>query len=346
MRSLTVAIVFVCGCGNQPQILQSPPAELKAITFNMYYGLATDLLPEDLSIGSLSNTARSIINATSLTDFSCRVRGAAQQIVTEAPDVIGIQEGLLIAYIRDLHDRGDDVSIVDFLDELVDDIVDEGGPRYHVFQRDNAVIQDVLAFGGVRIADRGAILVHPRFDAKLVGSLTFSNLVAISELVPGTGGFEVRGALHVQVPFPSGTIDFFNTHLQSSGAGHTGAMAVREAQSQELLNWIQANRAPGGTVVLTGDLNDVPQSQTLNTLTSELVDTYAVAGTPPGFTAYQPQTLTNPTDESTMRIDFILVSAGAVQESRVIFNAHVAPCNLWPSDHFGVVSRFKTVATP
>ena len=61
--------------------------------------------------------------------------------MTEQPDVIGIQEGLLIAYARDLHDRGDDDVLVDFLDQLVRDIQSSGGPRYHVFQRENALIQ-------------------------------------------------------------------------------------------------------------------------------------------------------------------------------------------------------------
>jgi endonuclease/exonuclease/phosphatase family metal-dependent hydrolase len=340
MRALALTIVFAWGCGG-PKVLTTPPAELKAMTYNMYYGLATDLVPEDLSIGSLSSTARAIIDATSLTDFSCRLNGAAHQIVIETPDVIGIQEGLLVAYIRDLDDRDDDKPIIDFLDELVDDIEDQGGPRYQVFQRDNAVIQDVLAFGGIRIADRGAILVHPRFQAKLAGSLTFATLQEASTSVPGTNGVVVRGALHVQAPLVGGTIDFFNTHLQSGAASGD----VRQAQSQELSNWIHANSAPGSTIVLTGDLNDVPGSPTYQILTATLTDTYAVAGTPPGFTAYQPQTLTNQTDEATMRIDFILVRAGEVEESRTVLKPQVAPCNLWPSDHFGVVSRFKTAAS-
>jgi endonuclease/exonuclease/phosphatase family metal-dependent hydrolase len=339
MRRFVFAIFLVSACGdNKTQTLSAPPDELRAITYNMYYGLAANLLPEDSSVGSLSATARAIINATTLTDFRCRIAGAAQIIVAEKPDVIGIQEGLEVVFARDLKDRSDDDFLIDFLDELADDIQRAGGPRYDVFQRDNAVIQDTLpVFGGIRIADRGALLIDPRFGAKLIESRTFQTLESASDFVPGTNGVVVRGALHARAAFPSGAIDFFVTHLQSGGDG-----AVRAAQAQELGSWIQTSSAPGSTIVHMGDLNDIPNSPPYASISANLVDTYGLVGTPPGFTAYQPQTLDNATDESTMRYDYIFVRAGQVQESRVILNTKVQPCNLWPSDHFAVVSRFKT----
>jgi endonuclease/exonuclease/phosphatase family metal-dependent hydrolase len=342
MRSTCCLVLFACACsasGVQP--LTAPPDQLTALTYNMYYGLASDLLPEDLSAGSLSATTRAIINATSLTDFRCRIDAAASQIVDEQPDVIGLQEVLLIVYAKDLDDRGDDTVLVDFLDELLVAIQREGGPRYQAFQRENALIQDSLPlFGGIRIADRSAILVSPRLPAKQVGSITFQTLQPAIPL-GGTGGVVVRGALHVQVPFSTGTLDLFNTHLQSGGDP-----GVRQAQATELAGYIQANSTPGGTIVLTGDLNDVPTSPTAMTFQAFLVDTYGVAGTPSGFTAYQTQTLRNPTDTSTVRIDYVFANTPAVSSSRIILNAQVGPCGLWPSDHFGVVSRFRTASSP
>ena len=191
--------------------------------------------------------------------------------------------------------------------------------------------------GGIRIADRGAILVHPRFAAKLIESRTFQTLEPASDFVPGANGFVIRGALHVQAPFPSGTIDFFSTHLQSGDA-----VTVRQAQAEELAGWIQSSSAPGSTIVLMGDLNDIPDSPTYQSLSANLTDTYGAVGAPPGFTAYQTQSLDNSTDEATQRIDYIFVRAGQIEESRVILNEQVQPCGLWLSDHFGVVSRFQT----
>jgi endonuclease/exonuclease/phosphatase family metal-dependent hydrolase len=337
-----VLVIVACGGNHEIKPLSAPPDQITAITYNMYYGLAADLVPENLSKASLSATAVAIVNATTLTDFRCRIDAAAKRMVAENPDVIGLQEALLISYARELDDPSEDEALVDFIEELTEAIERAGGPHYHAFQRNNAFIEDTLPlFGGIRIGDRGAVLVHPRLAAKEVGSLTFSVLKPGSTLLPGTGGVVVRGALHVQVPFASGTLDFFNAHLQSGDDS-----AVREAQADELASWIRDNSAPNGTIILTADLNDVPTSPTVARLTANLVDTYAVAGVAPGFTAYQPQTLDNPTDQSYQRIDFILVRAGTVERSEVIFNEKAAPCNLWPSDHFGVVSGVRTAASP
>ena len=102
--------------------------------------------------------------------------------------------------------------------ELTDAIRRAGGPMYRAFQRRNAVIEDRLpVIGGVRIVDRGAILVHPRLPAEEVASVTYRTLLPVSPDF-GSGGVVVRGALHVRVPFASGTFDFFNTHLQSGSA--------------------------------------------------------------------------------------------------------------------------------
>ena len=49
-------VLFAGACGDdEPQTLRAAPAELRAITYHMYYGLAANLLPEDSSTGSLSD---------------------------------------------------------------------------------------------------------------------------------------------------------------------------------------------------------------------------------------------------------------------------------------------------
>jgi endonuclease/exonuclease/phosphatase family metal-dependent hydrolase len=307
----------------------------------MFYGLTTEMVPESLSKGALSATARAIIDATTLVDFRCRIQGAASQIAVEQPDMIGLQEALFISYVRELDDTDEDV-LIDFIDELQQAIVKAGGPHYVVFARRNAIIQDTLpVVGGIRMGDRSAILVNSRYSSKLITSRTFQTLAPVSDLVPGAHGVVVRGALHVRVSFSDGAVDLFNTHLQRGGN-----VDVRAKQASELADLIQSSSAPGSTIILTGDLNDIPDSAAWTSLSAELTDTYAVVGVPPGFTAFQPPTLDNPTDQSNMRIDFVFASASTVEESRVIFNAHVGPCNLWPSDHFGVVSRISTASTP
>lgn len=348
MRVFLCVLLLLGGCGDDAVVvrpLSVAPDELTVITYNMFYGLSSDLLPEDLRTGSLSASASAIMSATSLTDFRCRIDAAGTEIAAEKPDVIGVQEALLISYTRDLDDRSDDTPLVDFLAELSSAIERAGGPKYQVFQRDNAVLQDSLPLvGGIRIGDRGAILVHPRLPAKLAGSITYQALQRASE-IGGSGGVVVRGALHVQVNLGAGGLDLYSTHLQSSNGTGRGA-DVRSAQAAELASYIESTRRPGSTVVLTGDLNDVPGSPTYAAFASQLTDTYGKAGAPPGFTAYQvPPTLDNPVDTASLRIDYVFAETPLVEDSRLILNARVQPCELWPSDHFAVVSRFRTAAS-
>jgi endonuclease/exonuclease/phosphatase family metal-dependent hydrolase len=354
MRLSACVFLLVCGCGDSPKVTTAPPT-ITAINYNMYFGIAENLIPENTTTGALSATANALINAVALTDYTCRIDGAARLIAAEHPDVIGLQEAISIAYARDLDDRGEDDVIVDFVESMVDALERENGVRYRAFIRENTVIQSSLPlFGGIRLIDRTAILVHPKFStAKLAGDLTFHTLEPASDFAMTATGEVVRGALHVQVPFTSGALDavqvpftpgaldLYSTHLQS-GADQD----VRVAQAQELAAFIRDTSRPDSTIILTGDLNDIPGSPTYQAIAAELVDTYAVAGVLPGYTAYQTQTLTDPTDRATQRIDYVFVRAEGVDHSRVIVNQVVGPCNLWPSDHFGVSSQIRTVATP
>ncbi len=343
MRLTGVLVLLACGCGAPDSTRALSPATITAINYNMYFGIAADLVPEEVSPGTLSATTRALLNAIGLTEYKCRIDGAARVLAAEQPDVLGVQEAVYIAYARDLSDRGDDDVIVDFVDELVRALERESGVRYRAFVRENTVIEDRLPFfGGIRLIDRTAILVHPRFSgAKRAGSLTYQALEPASDFARTGTGQIIRGAIHVEVPLASGTLDIFSTHLQSGGDEQ-----VRIAQAQELVAFIGASTTADSTIVLAGDLNDVPGSPTYQAVAAQLVDSYGLVGAPPGFTAYQTQTLTNPTDEATLRIDYVFARGAGVDESRVILNQQLPECGLWPSDHFAVVSRFRTNASP
>jgi endonuclease/exonuclease/phosphatase family metal-dependent hydrolase len=343
MRMTACVLLLVCGCGDDsPKVLATAPATITAINYNMYFGIAENLIPENVSTGALSATATALINAVALTDYQCRIDGAARLLAAEHPDVIGLQEAISIAYARDLNDRDDDDVIVDFVQLMVQALERESGVRYQAFIRENTVIQNSLPFfGGVRLIDRTAILVHPKFStAKLAGTLTFHTLAPAADFAMTATGAVVRGAIHVQVPFTSGALDLYSTHLQSGSNQN-----VRVAQAEELAAFIRDSSRPDSTIILVGDLNDVPGTPTYQAIAGGLVDSYGVAGTPPGFTAYQTQTLTDPTNQATVRIDYVFVRAAGVDSSRVIVNQIVGPCNLWPSDHFGVASVIRTIAT-
>ncbi len=349
VRLCVCAWLLASGCGGDPKPkVVSEPDTIKALTYNMFYGIPTDIVPESTSAANLSGSVSAILDGLSLTDFDCRIDGAAQAIAGEQPDVVALQEAVLMAYARKLDDRSHDRVVVDFLGTLVDAIERQSGVRYQAFERDNATVEAAMpSVGGVRLIDRGAILVHPRLGpAVLAGSLTYATLEPANELVTNGVGAIVRGALHVQVPFGSGALDVYGTHLQSSGTSSPSAPGVRLAQAQELAGYIASTAGPGDLVLLLGDLNDVPGSPMYMTFVPPLTDTYGAVGEMPGFTAYQDQSLAVTTDESTMRIDYVLSSSPSVDESHRVFTTMVGPCNLWVSDHFGVVSTVRTAANP
>jgi hypothetical protein len=312
----------------------------------MYFGIATEIVPQDTSARSLAGSINAVINGVSLTNYRCRIDGAAAAIVAEGPDVIGTQEAILIAYARDLAERSDDDVVVDFAGELVQAIERHGGGRYQAFVRENTVLQAGLpVVGGLRMIERSAILARPGLPARLGESLTFETLEPASDFVPTGTGEIVRGALHVAIPFADGeAIDVYNTHLQSSGTGSSASEPVRFAQAQELVSFIDRTRQPGSTIVLLGDMNDEPGTRTYGVLSSQLVDTYAVAGAAPGLTAYQDQSLTNPVPTATIRIDYVFSDTPRTLDSHLVFDQMLPACDLWPSDHFGVSSRFSKVA--
>lgn len=350
MRGLLCSCVLACGCGGgggDPPAVVAEPDTISALSYNMFYGIATDIVSQSTSAANLSGSISAVLGGVTLTDFDCRIKGAAALIAADPPDVIGLQEAVLVAYAHELDDRSRDKVVVDFLDTLVRAIERQTGVRYQAFARDNAVVEGALpAVGGARLIDRGAILVSPRLGpAVLAGSLTYATLEPASELVTNGVGSVVRGALHVQVTFSDGTLDVYSTHLQSSGTSSPSAPGVRLAQAQELAGWIDQTRAPGGLVLLLGDLNDEPGSPMYTTLVPPLTDTYASAGELPGLTAYQDQSLANPADTASVRIDYVLSSSPSVVESRRAFTTTVGPCNLWVSDHFGVQSTVRTAAS-
>jgi endonuclease/exonuclease/phosphatase family metal-dependent hydrolase len=344
-------LVWLCwllGCSSEmTQPAAAAPAVITAVTYNMYFGIPTEIVPQNTSAASLAGSVNAVIDGISLTNFRCRIDGAAQVLEAEMVDVIGTQEAILIAYARDLDDREDDVVVVDFPNELADALERHSGRRYQVFIHENTVIQAGLPIlGGIRMIERSAILVDPRLPAREGEGFTFPTLEPASDFVPTGTGEIVRGALHVQIPFADGeTIDVYNTHLQSSGTGSTASEQVRFAQAQELVDFIDRTRRPGSTIVLTGDMNDEPATRTYDVLAANLTDTFVSVNSEPGLTAYLDQALTDPNDVASIRIDYVFSNTPQVNESRVILDHMVPACNLWPSDHFGVLSRVSKVAS-
>lgn len=141
---------------------------------------------------------------------------------------------------------------------------------------------------------------------------------------------EDRVAVWVRIALGQG-VEFCVTHLSLS-------KKARERSVRQLASWLrQISDAPK---ILVGDLNDEPNSTTLQFLLRETKPPFAdawqiVSGSTGGFTF--------PSHSPRHRIDYILFSppdAFEVEEVRIVGNVP-NPRGVYPSDHLGLVAVLK-----
>lgn len=160
---------------------------------------------------------------------------------------------------------------------------------------------------------------------------------------------ERRVALYARIDAPGGSLPMFTTHLTY----RPGGSGLRVAQVRQLAGFVAAHAAECRyPPVVTGDLNAEPDSDELRLLGGlltapaapglALVDSwrYAEPGDP-GFTwdrrnGYQANSILPDS-----RIDYVLVGLpqqgrGRVRSARLAGTAPVD--DVWPSDHFAVVT--------
>ena len=127
-----------------------------------------------------------------------------------------------------------------------------------------------------------------------------------------------------------------NTHFD-----HEGATARLEA-ARQILRWLEARRAKGETVIVTGDLNAEPETPPLTELTSRLRDARSVSKTP----AVGPEGTFNAftlVPAESRRIDYVLVDPSVKVERYAVLAWH-GEGGRPASDHFPVVADLRVCA--
>ena len=174
--------------------------------------------------------------------------------------------------------------------------------KYHVRQARKTNWRGILE--GVAILSREPIASH-------------------AALPLGGGG---RVALRVIIPFEGNALRVVNTHF----AHRSTHAELRTDQSRAIVRWLESATGP---VVLTGDLNDVPESAALRVFDGVL------------NTVHEAESLggTAPSWERRRVIDYILVSdTMEVQDAGTCLDAAVN--GRWPSDHIGLWARLTIKA--
>ncbi|MCK5638676.1 MAG: endonuclease/exonuclease/phosphatase family protein [Flavobacteriaceae bacterium] len=133
---------------------------------------------------------------------------------------------------------------------------------------------------------------------------------------------EPRTALQITSALPSGdTISFISTHLDYKDKNH-----YRKEQVQKINNTFNSNKYP---TILAGDINDIPNSETLKILQNYWVPTYNKNNPKSTFPADHPQ----------KKIDYILYAPKNKWKviSQNVVNDSIA------SDHRPYIVRLKLI---
>ena len=171
-------------------------------------------------------------------------------------------------------------------------------------------------------------------------------------VIPGTGFEVLRGFVAANAKIGNQKYQVVNTHLEP--ASDPAILPIQLAQAQELLTFLQPEKLP---VIITGDFNSIaPDGETYKLVLSQgYTDIWTenwLKHDPNGYTYGNEYDLLNPVANFYERIDFIFVRNESRFFSKPVIGPVFAivvgneqfnrtPSGLWPSDHGGVVARFR-----
>ena len=285
-------------------------------------------------------------------DFRERARAIAASIERANPSVIGLQE---VALFRRFPQAGP-IEEIDFLAILLSALRARGlHYRAAVVQTDSDVQVPMLAgfdasgnpiLDGVQMIDRDAILVREGIVTSKPRSARYAAALPVE--LADTQLEIIRGWASVVVHAESGKFRFVTTHLEDH------VPEIQAAQAAELLSITSAEPLP---IVLTGDFNSAADGSTTPTYGA-----IAGAGFHDAWLAAHPYAkgatccraadlhLTSPPIDQ--RIDFVFARG---RNDRIPGNADAdlvgdalherTRSGLWPSDHAGLVTSFRSPAT-
>jgi endonuclease/exonuclease/phosphatase family metal-dependent hydrolase len=332
----------VLGPGTEPGAASNASPRVKVLTRNLYVG--TDV---DAVIGALQTpdpgddlpTLIAAIETLRRTDFPSRASAIAGEIARVRPHVVGLQEVSQVDLV--LPPLGVDIHL-DFLPALLAQLSVRGLDYVLAAQIRNIEAQPIP---GVSLVDYDAILVDRR-RVKLLETNASSFAANLGEVAPGV--VLRRGWVTAKGVVRGVTYTFASTHLESGQL--PGLDQLRAAQAGELVQVL----ADAHSVVLMGDLNDVPGSPMHQVLVGAGYQDVWAAFRPgeSGFTCCHALDLSNPVQQFDERIDYLLVRHPGRDFDGWIDLVGEDPADriagpeglIWPSDHAGLVASLRAPA--
>jgi len=332
--------------------------KVTVMTRNVYHGVDAELnqVAAATSFSAFLNATAAVYDGYHERNFPERAAGLAAEIEETQPDVVGLQEVVMVRTDTPADATttpAEEVSL-DYLQILLDKLQARGLHYEPVVQSINWDIEVPTARGfDLRHTDRVVTLIRKDGKSGLeVLGTNSGHFQTNCKLTTGTRQqIEiVRGWTSVDLSIRGKAVRFINTHLD--GDCSDVAPAIQLAQAQEILDGpVQEAKDKNLPVVLLGDLNSKADGSGTPTYTQLLkpevgfVDTWAEVGRGSGFTCCQDDDLLNKVSHLSDRRDFVLFSNGSFQttEAEVVgaSPADRTPSGLWPSDHAGVVAKLR-----
>jgi endonuclease/exonuclease/phosphatase family metal-dependent hydrolase len=265
-----------------------------------------------------------------------RLEIVARAIAAERPGVVALQEIVRAPACGDMGRK---------LCDLVNRHCN--GTEYHL----HYAPADGLGEGEWKFDEGVALMSRHQRVPRDVGVFKYASQVRIAATV-GTQEYRLpddRVAMHIRYAVAPGIeVDTYVTHLTDRNE-QSGGVAIRLLQARELLEWVDRTNQPANPVLLGGDFNDVPESDTIRSLISSgFIDVHTAAGSEPGYTNDRNDLgLEAPEANPNQRIDYVFFRPGrgrtfTIESVRLFLDQPSAEPGgrwLWASDHFGVLAR-------
>ena len=347
MTTITLLSIFFNTFGFTPALANEADREVKVMTYNMYPGTEfTGIFgarsPEEL----VAEVAEAYIDVQ-MGNVPERIDEIADQIATNQPDIVGLQE-VAIWRTGDFLDPAQAENVAfDFLQMLLDRLTARGSNYAAISIQENLDAELPGVFGpaaalDVRYTDRVVIIARTDlstsdFKIENTSAGTFQTLLPVS--VAGTDIFVKRGWTSADVKHRGKTYRFVNAHLESFYD------PIQWAQAGELLQGPTNTTLP---VILAGDFNSDAATAGFSyqiLMSGGFSDAWSV--THPSDAGYTwplsdeiPSVILSPNT----RVDLVL-SRGAltVSDADVVgedLGSDLTPSGFRPSDHAGVAAAF------
>ena len=319
---------------------------LTLMTWNIYQGANQSSIFTATTPSEFVTAVGSAYNRIQVTNFIERADSIAEKIQEIRPDLIGLQEVILLRTQIPSDGYATPATNIsfDYLEILIDALTKRGLIYEPVVVQasTNIEVPGLISTGlmDIRFTDRDVLLARANTNFTLSNTDGTQFVAKLPLTTPfGTSNIS-RSWVSVDVSFDNGDkVRVVSTHLEALSP------VIQELQADELIDWSGNTHLP---IIFIGDFNSNAAGTGTKTYTKlkdvDFIDAWSLKGKGTGFTCCQADDLLNQNSSLTERIDLVMFRGNfEVKDIGIVGNSQndCTMSGLWPSDHAGVVANLK-----